>query len=96
MAEPRVPATGTTAPATRLRLRLRLRYPDGPHNAATLLIDARSGALSIVTKQNDDRSGVYVARPQPEGDDHAAARHTAEAGRRRTGHGAGTSAPTAA
>lgn len=58
VAEPRVPAAGTTAPATRLRL----RYPDGAHDAETLLVDPRSGAIVIVTKELDGRSGVYVAR----------------------------------
>ena len=58
VAEPDVPATGTTAPATRLRL----RYPDGAHDAETLLVDPRSGAIAIVTKELDGRSGVYVAR----------------------------------
>ena len=55
--EPRVPATGTTAPATRLEL----RYPDGPHDAETLLVDPRSGQIVIVTKELSGRSGVYVA-----------------------------------
>ena len=57
VAEPHVPADGTTARAARLRL----RYPDGPHNAETLLVDPNSGGLTIVTKQLDGRSGVYVA-----------------------------------
>jgi hypothetical protein len=56
--EPRVPATGTTAPAARLSL----RYPDGPHDAETLLVDPRSGEIVIVTKELSGRSGVYVAR----------------------------------
>jgi hypothetical protein len=51
-------ATGTTAPATRLRL----RYPDGPHDAETLLVAPRTGELVIVTKQLSGESGVYVAR----------------------------------
>ena len=56
--EPRVPAAGATAPATRLQL----RYPDGPHDAETLLVDPRSGDIAIVTKEVSGRSGVYVAR----------------------------------
>lgn len=60
VAEPHVPADGTTARAERLRL----RYPDGPHNAETLLVDPNSAELTIVTKQPDGRSGVYVA-PAP-------------------------------
>lgn len=57
VAEPHVPGDGTTTPATRLRL----RYPDGPHNAETLLVDPNSAELTIVTKRPDGRSGVYVA-----------------------------------
>jgi hypothetical protein len=53
-----VPATGTTAPAARLRL----RYPDGPHDAETLLVEPRSGELAIVTKSLSGQSGVYVTR----------------------------------
>jgi hypothetical protein len=33
---------------------LALRYPDGPHNAETLLVDSSSGALVIVTKVDRD------------------------------------------
>jgi hypothetical protein len=55
--EPDVSAHPTaTAPATRLRL----RYPDGAHDAETLLADPRTGELVIVTKQLDGRSGVYA------------------------------------
>ena len=56
-AEPQVPATGSTAPATRLTL----RYPDGAHDAETLLVDPRSGDIVIVTKDFSGRSGVYVS-----------------------------------
>jgi hypothetical protein len=56
--EPRVPASGATAPAKRLQL----RYPDGPHDAETLLVDPRSGDIVIVTKEPSGRSGVYAAR----------------------------------
>jgi len=55
--EPRVPASGSTAPATRIEL----RYPDGPHDAETLLVDPRSGDIVVVTKEISGRSGVYVA-----------------------------------
>jgi hypothetical protein len=44
------------APATRVRL----RYPDGAHDAETLLADPRTGELVIVTKRLDGRSGVYA------------------------------------
>ena len=56
--EPRVPASGSTAPATRREL----RYPDGSHDAETLLVDPGSGDIAVVTKELDGRSGVYVAR----------------------------------
>ena len=62
--EPRVAtpgATGATAPAVRLRL----HYPDGPHDAETLLVDPRTGELAIVTKQLSGESGVYVVRSPP-------------------------------
>jgi hypothetical protein len=36
-----------------------VRYPTGPHNAETLLVDA-AGRLSIVTKDDDGRSGVWA------------------------------------
>jgi hypothetical protein len=56
------PRAERTAPATAYRL----RYPDGAHNAETLLADPRSDALAIVTKEDDGRSGVYVAvHPSP-------------------------------
>jgi hypothetical protein len=56
--EPAAGATGTTAPAQRLRL----RYPDGAHDAETLLVAPRGRELVIVTKQFSGESGVYVAR----------------------------------
>jgi hypothetical protein len=57
--EPDVPASGSTASATRLAL----RYPDGAHNAETLLVNPLTGReLAIVTKDISGRSGVYVAR----------------------------------
>jgi hypothetical protein len=60
--EPRVPASGTTAPAKRMEL----RYPDGPHDAETLLVDPRSGQVVVVTKELSGRSGIYVARGSQE------------------------------
>lgn len=59
VAEPRLPATGTTAPATRLRL----RYPDGAHDAETLLVEPTTGELAIVTKRLDGASQIYTASP---------------------------------
>jgi hypothetical protein len=53
------PAPGATAPATRLRL----RYPDGAHDAETLLVEPRTGELAIVTKRLDGESRAYSASP---------------------------------
>lgn len=40
---------------------LTLTYPDGPHNAETLLVAPDTGDLVIVTKTPTGRSGVYTA-----------------------------------
>jgi hypothetical protein len=57
--EPQATAgASATAPATRLRL----RYPDGAHDAETLLVAPRGDELVIITKQFSGDSGVYVAR----------------------------------
>jgi len=40
---------------------LTLTYPDGPHNAETLLVDPVRGDLLIVTRAEDGRSGIYRA-----------------------------------
>jgi len=62
--EPRAAAGATTtAPAVRLAL----RYPDGPHDAETLLVDPRTGELVIVTKQLSGESRVMVAAQPPAG-----------------------------
>jgi hypothetical protein len=58
------PGTGATAPATRLRL----RYPDGAHDAETLLADRRTGELVIVTKSLSGRSGVYAGTTRKRGE----------------------------
>jgi hypothetical protein len=47
----------TTAPARRLSM----TYPDGAHDAETLLADRRTGEIVVVTKRADGRSGVYAA-----------------------------------
>ena len=48
-------------PATAAATRLRMRYPDGAHDAETLLADRRTGEIVIVTKRLDGNSGVYAA-----------------------------------
>jgi hypothetical protein len=37
----------------------RIKYPDGPRNAETLLVHPITGAITIVTKQEDGHSEVY-------------------------------------
>jgi hypothetical protein len=54
-AEPPVGATSVQAQ------RIDLRYADGPHDAEALLVDPRSGAIAVVTKDLSGTSGVYVA-----------------------------------
>jgi len=41
--------------------RLDLRYTDGAHDAEALLVDPRSGAIAVITKDVGGTSGVYVA-----------------------------------
>jgi hypothetical protein len=60
--EPRVdrrrpPAVLTTSPAVRLTL----RYPDGPHDAEALLVDARRGSFYVATKSLSGATSVYGA-----------------------------------
>jgi hypothetical protein len=73
--EPRVAdgPSSTTAAATRLRL----TYPDGAHDAETLLADPRTGEIVIVTKRFDGRSGVYAAQARG-GSGEAVLRHTGD------------------
>lgn len=39
---------------------LAFTYPDGPHNAESLIIDARSGRLAVITKTPDSLGDVYA------------------------------------
>jgi hypothetical protein len=65
----------TTAAATRLRL----TYPDGAHDAETLLADPRTGEIVIVTKRLDGRSGVYAGQaPARDASGEAVLRHTGD------------------
>jgi len=41
--------------------RIDLRYTDGAHDAETLLVDPRTGAIVVVTKDIGGVAGVYVA-----------------------------------
>jgi len=61
IAEPPIAPGSRAATATAQASRFELRYPDGPRDAETLLRDPGSGAVVIVEKSFDGRSGVYVA-----------------------------------
>lgn len=50
--------------ATAAATRFPLVYPDGPHDAETLLIDPRGGEVLIVTKEELGRARIYRV-PQP-------------------------------
>jgi hypothetical protein len=52
------PPAGTTSVTAE---RIDLSYADGAHDAETLLVDPRSGAITVVTKDIGGVSGVYVA-----------------------------------
>jgi hypothetical protein len=74
--EPRLAdGPATTATATRLRL----TYPDGAHDAETLLADPRTGEIVIVTKRLDGRSGVYAGKaPARDAPGETVLRHTGD------------------
>lgn len=66
--EPAVPATGSTGGTATIgdAVTLTARYPDGSHDAETLMSDPRTGDLYVVTKSDKGASGVYRwAAPQP-------------------------------
>jgi hypothetical protein len=44
----------------------RLRYPDGPHNAESMIVDPVTSRIYLITKSLDGRSGVYLAPPGPD------------------------------
>jgi hypothetical protein len=52
------PARGVTSVAAQ---RIDLRYRDGAHDAETLLIDPKTQAIVVVTKELGGRAGVYQA-----------------------------------
>ncbi|RYG27001.1 hypothetical protein EON82_00990 [bacterium] len=66
--EPKVRPSSKEAPiVSQLSIKLPAKYPDGKHNAETLLCDPRDGRLTIVTKEPNGVSGVYrfPATPKP-------------------------------
>jgi hypothetical protein len=46
-------------------VRYRFSYPDGPHNAETLLVDPRTSRIYIATKSYDGITQVYAAPAKP-------------------------------
>lgn len=62
VAEPDARTGSPTAPMTLPGVeRFPLVYPDGPHNAETLLVDPRTGDVYVVVKSSDGRSPVFRA-----------------------------------
>jgi hypothetical protein len=59
------PRSGSTVRADQIYT---LRYPDGSHNAETLLVHPKTGDITIVTKASLHPQGVYfLARPHGSG-----------------------------
>jgi len=56
----RLPEPEQLADATLPVEALAFTYPDGPHNAEALVIDARSGRLAVITKTPDSLGDVYA------------------------------------
>jgi hypothetical protein len=72
--DPTSPGDETTALVASVKT---LFYEDGPHDAETLFVDPKSGAIGIVTKRSDGRSGVYIA-PRVSGSATATLRRVAD------------------
>jgi hypothetical protein len=49
--------------ATEPQSTIDLIYPDGPHDAETLMVHPTTGAIYIVTKERDSRANVFKASP---------------------------------
>lgn len=62
-AEPAIASTDRARMIQTSHESLLFSYPDGAHNAETLLVDPWSSELYIVTKGDNGGSRVYVARP---------------------------------
>jgi len=64
----RVPEPTGGGGKVRADMDIELTYPDGPHNAETLLVDPKSGRISIVAKTQDRGAGIYsLALPKKSG-----------------------------
>ncbi|MFQ5888948.1 MAG: hypothetical protein ACE5JR_02730 [Gemmatimonadota bacterium] len=47
----------------------RLRYPDGPRDAESMIIDERTGQLILISKGREGRVSMYAARLDAEGEE---------------------------
>lgn len=75
--EPKVPSSGGGAqnsggkqnplPSEGATVRFPFAYPDGPHNAETLLVHPQTGVIYIVTKEPSGVAGVYKFPPTKPG-----------------------------
>jgi hypothetical protein len=65
----RVPEPAPGAAATAPAARLRLHYPDGPHDAETLLVDPLRGDLLVVTKTVGGAGAYRASARLPAGSD---------------------------
>jgi hypothetical protein len=65
----RVPEPQVGAAATAPAARLRLHYPDGPHDAETLLVDPLRGDLIVITKTIGSASAYRTSARLPAGSD---------------------------
>jgi hypothetical protein len=63
----RVPEPSPDDSATATADRIDLSYPDGAHDAETLLVDPRSRALVVVTKATGGDSRMYAGNAPPSG-----------------------------
>jgi hypothetical protein len=63
--EPAVPPISRSTTVHVRAVRYRLRYPDGPHDAESLLVDPRTSRIYVATKSYDGTTTVYVAPARP-------------------------------
>ena len=64
VAEPDITAENSSSPANRIHATeaaeaFRLKYPDGKHDAETLMVHPTTGDLYIITKTFNSESGIY-------------------------------------
>jgi hypothetical protein len=63
----REPDTLDAAPRTELAEVISLSYPDGSHDAETLLVHPTTGAITVVTKVKKGSAGIYELPAPPAG-----------------------------